>query len=314
VKQELISWAASVEKIQNKRLPQLALDPFVAEVVGGRLMKLLEIGAPSAEEIRILSSGEAVGSDWILKSFHRGRLKAGAVGDFVVAIPKVPGAISLVALKNTYGIEAPAPAWKIPEQNPVQSLFSLFVIDVMRKLNARGSNLLLREFGTQLALGPGFLADNVVVQHLSNFLHTGRDQSPEGFFSDFTPPEDWTQVREAIASDSEEMLAIHAARLFLATTTAHSGNILVNAEGKLFSVDHERVEKTDGQEIELLSQNIRPKTRAARSLEAVASLDEADVRSLFENLPDVDWPLGDRETTVRHYTARLALWKEKFAA
>ena len=313
MKHAVVTWAAKIER-KHHRIPQaLSLDPLAGEFIGAKLMPWLGIGA--ASEIRILNNAaEVAAADWIVKSFEDGRLKAGVRGSALrVAIKKIPGAISLPALRNKFAVSGKALAWDVPSPRPLQSLFSMVVTGFF---NAAGASGRLSEGALErLLTDENLLTDDVLCRNVNAFLYFGRDQSPEGFFSDFVPPEDWTPIRNAIAADSDQMLLIHAARAFLACTTAHSGNILVDASGKLYSIDHERCEVTDGREIDLLAENVKPGTRAAAALRKIsASLDTAIVRGLFDNLPaEICWPLGTREKTVEHYLNRFQLWRTVFS-
>jgi hypothetical protein len=114
------------------------------------------------------------------------------------------------------------------------------------------------------------------------------------------------------------MLAIHAARLFLGATTAHTSNILVDAEGHLYSIDHEYCSRTDGEELRILFDNIKRDTDAFNALRGVAELHEETLRGFLEDLPVpagvrwFKWPLGSREKTIDYYLNRLRLWKARF--
>jgi hypothetical protein len=311
MQQNLVTWAAKLERKNHRVPPALSLDSITAEIVGSRFMPKLGIGAPS--EIRVLNERSDATADWIVKSFEDGRLKAGVGGSGLrVAIKKIPGAISLTALRNKFGVSGKALAWDVPSPNPLQSLFSIIVSD--RVYAAGISGWLSDAFLESVQIDEKLLTDDVLCRNVNAFLYHGRDQSPEGFLSDFVPPEDWTPIRNAVAADSEQMLLIHAARVFLACTTAHAGNILVDASGKLYSIDHERCELTDGREIDLLAENVKLGTRAHESLRVIsASLDTAIVRGLFDILPEqVTWPMGPRDRTVTHYLSRLEKWKKCF--
>lgn len=137
---------------------------------------------------------------------------------------------------------------------------------------------------------------------MGGVLWKGKADPPNAgeFYADFQPH--WwerAKIREAIKWDSEPMLKIHAARLFLGCTTAHASNILVNAEGQLFSIDHADVARTDGSEIDLLFQNVRPGTVAFDALGMVARLPVVAVRDYGEAGP--------------YYLDRLRKWKRLYS-
>lgn len=163
------------------------------------------------------------------------------------------------------------------------------------------------------------------VFNLTALLRYGKDELPNAaeFYSDFVPPRDWSPVLSTIAWDSNQSLAIHAARLFLATSLAHGSNLLIDAEGRLYTIDFELCSAADGRDLGLLSAAIVPGTRAFHALRPVGKLSEDQVRGLFEGLPEMipggkprwfTWPLGSKEKTAAHYVDRLRLWKQFFSA
>lgn len=155
----------------------------------------------------------------------------------------------------------------------------------------------------------GIAADIPVIQDertrftLGGVVWRGKQDPPNAdeFYADFQPH--WWQrakIRSAIKWDSPEMLKIHAARLFLNCTTAHASNVLVNAAGRLFSIDHADCARTSGEEIDLLFANVKPGTRAFDALHVVCALREADVCGIF----------GE---AAGYYLDRLRRWKRLFA-
>jgi hypothetical protein len=123
---------------------------------------------------------------------------------------------------------------------------------------------------------------------------------PTWLFWDFVPPDDWSAIRAAIKWDSEPMLRIHAARLFLGCTTAHASNILIDAAARLYSIDHADIAKTDGAEIDLLFANVKAGTVAFDCLHLPCTLEEATVREIF----------GE---SAAYYVERLRQWKRLYA-
>ena len=288
----LTKWAAAAERAQHafKR----TLDPLAAEIVSARFMRLLGIGAP--ETIRELAGDETPDDTWITKSMRAGRMRRADDGPSVrrMAIQRIPGTISLSALRLYYNVNACQRRWDIP----VESLAATVL-----------SGLVYQSTGTM----PGRLVtSDILIENVMQFLSTGSDPLPRAFFSDFVAPADWTTIRETISQESQQMLDIHAARAFLACTTAHAGNVLVDCEAKLYSIDHEHCVVSDPREVQLLGRHVRRGTKARKALQRIAELEEHEIRGLFEDLPDVEWPMGDRATTVAHFTDRLNCWRAAF--
>jgi len=271
--------AASVIEYELNHAPfKRSLDPLAGEVVGARLMHKLNIGAPIA--IRCATSAEAktaaASGDWVVKTFQEGRLKFGGTAAENVLIGKLPGAISLVSLRLIHGIENSAIKFRV-EGVPLEEQ---------------------ADFG-----------------HMFRVLYLGRQEiaNAEHFFRDFVLPDDLTNIKAAIEWDSPQMLAIHAARLFLGCSTAHAGNVLVDANGKLYSIDHEICECTNGGELAALFKYTKKVTRAWRVLAGVAALEPTDVERLFDDLPEqVTWPLRSKYETVYYFLERLDFWKKHF--
>lgn len=114
------------------------------------------------------------------------------------------------------------------------------------------------------------------------------------------------QLNAAIQWNSPQILKLHAFRFFFGTTAAHDSNILVNADGNLFSVDHELVPRGSGADILELFRNIAPQTKAQSALAHITTLTLDDVRAAFDRLPSgLVWPLGDHDATVTYFLNRL---------
>lgn len=290
VNHEITTWAAGLERqIYRKEFPP-SLDPIAAEIVGARLMRVLGIGAPA--EFRVTESLDGIDTTrWVVKSANaEGRLKLGAAAGArrFVLIERIPNAISLTALRNRFGITAP-----LPGNGLTASLTEEFAIEANR------AGLISTD---ALVADERLYSDRSLVQDVMMLVRIGKD---DGGRFDFRPPADWAPVQTAIAWGSEPMLLIHAARAFLACSTAHAGNILVDANGKLYSVDHECCSVTDGMELELLARHVKPGTRAAKALKRIAEIQEREIRELFDDLPtEVSWPMGSREITIEHYLRR----------
>jgi len=267
-----------------------SLSPLVAEVVGAGLMKSLGLGAP--EDIRLVDKAEAreaiATGEWVPKVYTDGRLKAVdelGLAESNILIKRIPGAISLYNLRVKHGIcgrEIRLSA-DVPQDSSI----------IEKLVYTGGQNYLLNSWGKLILQGSGtchYIAD------------------------DFILPLDRSKIQEVVEWDSAPMLAIHAARLFLGCSAGHAGNILVDADGKLYSIDHESCAHTNGEELELLFDNVQRDTRAWRSLAGVASLSHEDIASLFSAIPDdAHWPLGDKAKTVDYFCGRLTYWRWRYA-
>jgi hypothetical protein len=193
---------------------------------------------------------------------------------------------------------------------------------LVEKIPCSISLFYLRKFYNVAAEKPFSMPLSLIPDQFSPFwaftktLWLGKCQVPNAreFYADFKPPEDWSAVKRAIAWDSDQALAIHAARFFLSATTAHSSNLLVDAEGNLSTIDFEYCARTPGDELKKLFENVIPGTRAFEALRPVAELRNWDIRGLFDDLPEwVWWPLGSKEATVEHYLSRLRKWQKLFS-
>ena len=297
MKDSLRRWARDVEKrrgIQDGKdatlspdgatdFPNRSLHPLAGEVVGHRLMNL--VGIRTAPSLEIVHRDEACQRNlgrWVVKTMVGRRLKAEFLkpwlAEWVLMVEKIPRSISLFYLRKFYGIAAEKPLSMPLPLIPDQ--FSPFWA-----------------FTTTLWLG--------------------KCQMPNAckFYADFSPPADWSAVRRAIAWDSDQALAIHAARFFLSATTAHSSNLLVDAEGNLSTIDFEYCARTPGDELEKLFENVIPGTRAFESLRPISRLGRGEIAGLFDGLPEcVWWPLGSQQATVEHYLSRLRKWQRLFRA
>lgn len=271
--------SAVLTAIENERNSRAklgrALEPCVAEIVGARLMLRLGIGAPA--DFRLADSAEALpGNEWVCKTLERNRLKFGRGASKTLLIRKIPHAISLYSLREIYGISSP-------------------VISIPEKTRFVASDW---EYLTKATHA-------VTVGHET--LPNARE-----FFSDFVLPRDTTALQNAIRWNSFEMLKIHSARLFLGCSTAHSGNILVDSTGKLFSVDHENVVSTNSRELVTLFKYTKRKTSAWDALASVASLEADAIETLFADFPAEHMPGCHRESkyaVVEYFLDRLELWK-----
>jgi hypothetical protein len=287
-------------------------------------MHLLSIGtAPSVEIVSAEEARQRSPARWIVKILVGGRLKivrrwekacfcdrsiaAGTIPEngYAVVVEKIPKAIPVFYLREFYDIK--------PQSPPI------IAID----RNSADPDELAKEYFLQL--GGIRIGENLrrfwnspedISESLAQMILLGKDEvpTPRQFYSDFEPPSDWSAVRAAIAWDSLPVLRIHAARAFLATSFAHSSNVLVDPEGQLYTVDFEFCNHTDGDDIRLLFESVVRGTRAFESLRGVAELTETHVYGIFEDLPGwIPWPLGSKEKTGSYYEVRLNQWKGLFA-
>lgn len=257
-----------------------ALTPEVGELVGARLMRALHIGCPT--EVRVgVPKNEAIEAvqtgRWISKTHFVDtpeRLQAAYLfGDSNVLIRKIPNAVSLFTLRVKYKLCGETPA--MLENVDVSNDFRQWV----------------REWGWIISQG-----------HQNFYLAT-----------DFVLPADTSEIKKVIQWDSDPMLRIHAARLFLGCSTAHAGNVLVDADANLYSIDHESVQKFDGEDLVWLFDSIVPHTRAWLSLGNVCSLSEQNICDMLSDLPDnTVWPLGSADATRAYFTKRLNYWQRRF--
>ena len=257
-----------------------SLHPLVAEKIGAELCHKLGIGAPS--EIKAADRQETLAAirsgEWIPKVILDDRLRA------VSAFQRIGIADWNVLVK------------RIPR--------AISLVELRLRCGIEGR---------AIHVSSDDVSRDKLLNELGDIIHQGNARS---YFtvSDFELPADTTKIQEAIQWGSQAMLAIHAARLFLACSAAHAGNVLVDADGKLYSVDHECVAQTSGEELELLFDNVERGTRAWNALAGVASLSHDDVVDLFSGVPDdAHWPLGSKEKTVNYFTGRLDYWKWKHA-
>lgn len=316
MRDDLLEWAASIQVATGKRIAlakdkpipdwnRAALNPMAAELVGWRLARDLGIG--TAPSVRVVPLAEARAADprqWIAKVVATdGRLKANfgpcsTWGSYVLLVEKIPGAITLFHLHQFYGVADPlsAAGWSLGAQ--WKSPFNQLRWGDRLSLVWRDVNAKRREAIEAIVFGKESVPD------------------ARSFYADFVPPEDWAPVRRAIAQNSDQALAIHAMRLFLAASTAHRSNVLVNVTGKLCAIDFEICTRTDGEEIDLVFQNVARGTRAFAALAGVARLSENQVGALFDGLPACPgwpmWPLGSKAKTAECYLARLRRWKAGF--
>ncbi len=296
MKDSLRKWARDEEKrrgIQDGKdassspsgrtdFPSRSIHPLAGEFVGHRLMNLVGIRtAPSLEVVHRDEACQRNLSRWVVKTMIGRRLKAQFLkpwlAEWVLMVEQIPRSISLFYLRKFYSVAAEKP-FSMPH-SPIEERLS-------------------------------------PIWAFTTTLWLGKCQVPNAreFYSDFRPPADWSAVRRAIAWDSDQALAIHAARFFLSATTAHSSNLLVDAEGNLSTIDFEYCARTLGDELEKLFENVIPGTRAFEALRPVSELRNWDVRGLFDDLPEwVEWPLGNQQATVEHYLSRLAKWKKLFS-
>jgi hypothetical protein len=259
-----------------------SLHPVMGELVGARLMRTLGIGTSNVEFVPAEEARQRNPREWVVKTITGGRLKIQPRGgrpqqSWAVVSEKIPGAISLFYLRRFYGV--------FTNFGPVPFL-STFL--------------------------PGNQFDRWEKMRLRVWI--GKNQLPSAldFYEDFTAPADWGPILKAIAWNSEPMLAMHAARAFLGTTFSHASNTLVDAEGRLSTIDMEFAVATTGDDLEKLFGHIVPETRAFEALRPVAELSEYEVAELFDELPEVGWPLGSKEKTAEYYTERLRKWKGLF--
>ena len=270
-----------------------SMHPAIAEIVGQRLMTLLGIGCSSS--VRICDEATAVDrKDWVIKEISRDGARVVYNPSFkvpVLLISRIKRAVPVSYLRRCYRVKGEP--WSFAYRKEFRRLAAL-----------------CGEHGPQPK-------KTLTVPELLFFGK--RELFGSDFYSDFCPPPDWQQIRRAINWDSAALLKIHAARVFLAATTAHASNILVDGDARVYSIDHEHCACPDGYELEQMFEKVRPDTPAFDALRAVAQLSEEQVASLFTGLADIRadwcyWPLGSQPTTAKYYADRLRLWKRLLTA
>jgi hypothetical protein len=288
----LLDWIESI----STRIPpftRFSLHPLHAEFVGLRLMRELGIGsAPAIEVVSQIQARKKGPENWVFKSLRGPALKQadGISGDLLLAVRKIPGAISLSALSRKFGIA--------PERIQFQSCKRRRFIEAITSMLQAGK---------------------------SDWDEIRKEQASDAswnalrarFFDDFMLPElpeARLIIERAIAADSEQMLAIHAARIFLGCSAAHASNVLVDGTGRLYSIDHEMVAKDAG-ELEWTFRSIQRGTPAAAALERISELTEAQLTTIFEGLQEVPRRshMLDQENAVRYFVERLRRWKSHCA-
>jgi hypothetical protein len=66
----------------------------------------------------------------------------------------------------------------------------------------------------------------------------------------------------------------------------------VDGQGKLFSIDHEKVYWSNGSDVEMLASNIRRPSRAYSAVARVVNtISPRGMEALFDGLPDLPWAL-----------------------
>lgn len=319
MKLDVAKWVLATESkfcAEEDALKHRALHPAMAEIAGMRLMRALGIG--TAPSIKILEREqvqfEGNNREWVFKAIHGDRLRLitgpSEMPRWVLAVQKIPKAIPLSFLRRHYGIVGERWDLRLTDFPEFESLSPLeYMVLAIQVEQGRSDADYSRQHD------PAF-------HTITDVLYFGKKELPNAkeFYSDFCPPDDWTQIRRAIAWDSTQSLAIHAARLFFGATAAHPSNLLVDGSARLYSIDHELCVQTDGAELPWLFDSVKPGTRAFKALGRVAELTDEEVRGLFENPPEVAvgpawfrWPLGSREKTEAYYRNRLHTWKWLFA-
>jgi hypothetical protein len=285
-----------------------SMHPAVAEIVANRFMHAVGIGA--APVVEVVESSVAIRRDpaqWIFKPIAGDRLNVAPLdkltGRWCVAVEKIPRAVPLSFLRTRYGVDA-GEAQFTPADDVMPAPF------VPRWP-------LVRMDPERVPLSVGLVAD---LAGLKELIWKGKPElaNAEEFFADFTLPQDTSAIKRSVRWNSYDMLAIHAARIFLGASLAHLSNVLVNSDGRLFSIDHEFCAATDGEDLRTLFNDMHPRTRAFAALRGVAELGEKKLRELFEDLAVpagtrwFRWPLGSKEKTIDYYVNRLRYWKLRF--
>jgi len=247
------------------RPEQRVMDPVVAELAGAKLMAALGIGHAYCKVLSGAGARRLDPREWIIKSETE------------------DGGLHACYEPEKFSQTVVASA-KVPGAVPLSFLREHFGID-------GGYPIINAD-----EWGSGTWSMNGVI-------FKGKPAMPgaEQFFADFVLPAETSAIRAAVKWDSPGMLRIHAARLFAAMTCAHSSNILIDRDARLYSIDHADVARTSGEEIDLLFASVRPGTVAFDSLHIVCTLSELAVREIFP-----------RET-AGYYVQRLRKWRRNFS-
>jgi len=290
MKRALVSWAIVGEKGGRARP---TLHRATAEIFGARVMKQLGIGAP---EVELLPRNIAAQSPNWLHKF--------TVDDRVLVVKKILGAISLHYLALLHSVKSEPSVWVTEPPEDGGLLEQVIGFDETPSSSSR--------VGT-----PGVRGLHLnIMRTLLDRGKANQVKNPVIFHRDFSLPEDVSGIRRAIAWDSEQRLAIHAARLLIGCSAAHGGNILVDSGAKLFSIDHETCTFSDTSgDVEVLAEYIRRPSRAYSVVRRVANqISTHDMDSLFDGLPDLPWPFGTKGATVSFFKQRIRLFQKTFPA
>lgn len=262
MKTALTIWCAQQE-VSNRP----AINSLTAEIVGWRFMRALGVGtAPAVELVRQPEARRDKNTaDWYFKFGHPdGR---------VLAIQRIPHAISLTCLRIIHGIASETAQWNYPG-------------------------------------GAEFAA--IAIRNIMHLGNSGQVPDPAVFYADFSLPASPEKIMSAIRWNSPQMTEIHAARLLLGCSLAHAGNVCVDERGGLYSIDHANISFTEN-DAEVLSENLPRGSQVRSVVAHVVSrLKPTDIAPLFHNLPDLPWPLGTRAATVRYFQQRLRSFQERF--
>ena len=201
--------SALEEQYERLEVHQRAVAPVIGELVGLRFMRLVGIG--TAPDVKLLARDAALALDrreWILKTtdgrncFHVKRL-----GELLLAVARIPGAVTLAWLRNRYGVEESYPTSKVSE------IIGCELPPTLHGL-VGGSEFLTacrKHFDNPKSkLHALDLVRESSLLWLRAVLSEGKEAPPhaEEFYSDFEVPADWTTIRAAIAANSRRPLVL----------------------------------------------------------------------------------------------------------
>lgn len=175
----------------------------------------------------------------------------------------------------------------------------------------------LPTYGIYVNRGESFaeLSDNLA--QLQEAYNKMRKVSPvpASFYSDFDP-EDRCAIGKNSNWESDAFRRIFLARIFLGTTAAHNGNVLVDGRGNLYCIDFGTARRESGEDLEMFFTHIQPTIKMfGREMLSevwllmgqIAALTDLDLRRCVDCVPyRYEFDLLD------YYRRRLSVWKRKY--
>ena len=138
----------------------------------------------------------------------------------------------------------------------------------------------------------------------------GRDAYP-----DF-PTEAPTAALRAAQWNSEQRSLVHCFRALLYCSYGHVSNCLVDVEGKLWSIDHEKLIYTPNtDDIHMLDELIGNHPLRNLCAQLAAGLTTEDIEQSLSDIPNRFWDTGKFQqprTAIEYFSRRLEVWQRTF--